>query len=92
MAITQRNDEYLSEITDDQYYQRDGVTYTPDFAEGTLDCVSMESMVCLEQIHAIDKLRVLKYLGKITREQMSEVEDAAMKSLGMPIPECVEAP
>ena len=26
-------------FTDDRYYQRDGVTYTPDFAEGTLDCV-----------------------------------------------------
>lgn len=42
--------------------------------------------------NAIDKLRILKYLGKISKEQMSAVEDAAMESLGMPIPECVEAP
>ena len=28
-----------SEIVDDRYYSRDGVTYTPDFAKGTLDCV-----------------------------------------------------
>ncbi len=54
--------------------------------------LSSESMVCLEQIHAIDKLRILKYLGKISKEQMSAVEDAALESLGMPIPECVEAP
>ena len=54
--------------------------------------LNSESMVCLEQIHAIDKLRILKYLGKISKEQMSAVEDAAMESLGMPIPECVEAP
>ena len=54
--------------------------------------LNSESMVCLEQIHAIDKLRILKYLGKISKEQMSAVEDAALESLGMPIPECVEAP
>ena len=54
--------------------------------------LSSESMVCLEQIHAIDTLRILKYLGKISKEQMSAVEDAALESLGMPIPECVEAP
>lgn len=32
-------DPVREEFSDDQYYQRDGVTYTPDFAEGTLDCV-----------------------------------------------------
>ena len=54
--------------------------------------LSTESMVCLEQIHAIDKMRILKYLGKISKDQMSAVEDAALESLGMPIPECVDAP
>ena len=33
-----------------------------------------------------------KYLGKMTREQMIRVEDAIRESLGMEIPECVEAP
>ena len=33
-----------------------------------------------------------KYLGKMTREQMIQVEDAIRESLGMEIPECVEAP
>ena len=54
--------------------------------------LSTESMVCLEQIHAIDKMRILRYLGKISKNQMSAVENAALESLGMPIPECVDAP
>ena len=43
--------------------------------------LSAESMVCLEQIHAIDKMRILKYLGKVSKNQMSAVEDAALESL-----------
>lgn len=50
------------------------------------------SMVSLEQIKTIDKCRVERYLGKLTREQMLTVEDAIRESLGMEIPECVEAP
>jgi len=50
------------------------------------------SMVSLEQIKTIDKCRIERYLGKVTREQMSRVEDAIRESLGMEIPECVEAP
>ena len=50
------------------------------------------SIIVLEQIHAIDKMRILRYLGKISKDQMSAVEDAALESLGMPIPECVDAP
>ena len=47
------------------------------------------SMVSLEQIKTIDKCRIEKYLGKMTREQMTKVEDAIRESLGMEIPECV---
>ncbi len=54
--------------------------------------LSTESMVCLEQIDTIDKLRIKKYVGRLKREQMAAVEDAALESLGMPIPECVDAP
>ena len=54
--------------------------------------LTTDSVVCLEQIKGIDKLRVMKYLGKISKEQMEEVEEAAMESLGMSIPECVDAP
>jgi mRNA interferase MazF len=50
------------------------------------------SMVSLEQIKTIDKCRIEKYLGRMTREQMTKVEDAIRESLGMEIPECVEAP
>ena len=50
------------------------------------------SMVSLEQIKTIDKCRIEKYLGKMSREQMILVEDAIRESLGMEIPECVEAP
>ena len=50
------------------------------------------SMVSLEQIKTIDICRIEKYLGKMTREQMIRVEDAIRESLGMEIPECVEAP
>jgi len=50
------------------------------------------SMVSLEQIKTIDKCRIEKYLGKMTREQMTKVEEAIRESLGMEIPECVEAP
>ena len=50
------------------------------------------SMVSLEQIKTIDKCRIEKYLGKMTREQMMQVEDAIRESHGMEIPECVEAP
>lgn len=51
-----------------------------------------DSIVELEQIKTIDKCRIQRYIGKITPEQMSGVEEAIQKSLGMYIPECVEAP
>ena len=54
--------------------------------------LSTDSIVCLEQIKGIDKLRILKYLGKISKEQMAAVDEAALESLGIELPECVEAP
>ena len=50
------------------------------------------SMVCLEQIRTIDKSRIRCYLGKLNKAQMAEVDEACLKSLGMEIPECIEAP
>lgn len=58
----------------------------------TVRGLSEPSMVSLEQIKTIDKSRIKQYLGKLTKEQMAEVEDACKTSLGMVIPECVEAP
>ena len=54
--------------------------------------LATDSIVELEQIKTIDKSRVKRYVGKITLEQMSGVEDAIRESLGMDIPESVEAP
>ena len=51
-----------------------------------------DSIVELEQIKTIDKCRIKRYIGRITRTQMAGVEEAIQKSLGMEIPECVEAP
>ena len=51
-----------------------------------------DSIVELEQIRTIDKCRIKRYIGRITRTQMAGVEEAIQKSLGMEIPECVEAP
>lgn len=50
------------------------------------------SMVCLEQIRTIDKSRVIRYIGRLTRKQMREVDEACLESLGMTVPETVEAP
>lgn len=54
--------------------------------------LSAPSIVELEQIKTIDKSRVQSYLGRFSAEQMSGVNEALQKSLGLYIPECVEAP
>ena len=51
-----------------------------------------DSIVELEQIRTIDKCRIKRYIGRISPEQMSGVESAIYESLGLHIPECVEAP
>ncbi len=52
----------------------------------------LPSMVSLEQIRTIDKIRIISYMGRLTREQVARVDEGCMRSLGMTIPECVEAP
>ncbi len=52
----------------------------------------MDSIVELEQIKTIDKTRIRRYIGRVTREQMASVDESLHKSLGLYIPECVEAP
>lgn len=51
-----------------------------------------ESVVLLEQITTIDKRRVKKYLCKLSREQMYKVDEVLDISLGIHVPEDVEAP
>ena len=53
---------------------------------------SRPSMVLLEQIKTIDKRRVRKYLGRMTRQQMDEIGEAIEEALGLYVPEEMEAP
>ena len=54
--------------------------------------LSAPSMVEFEQIKTIDKSRIKGYLGKLTKEQLGEIDDYLKISLGMYIPETIEAP
>lgn len=47
------------------------------------DFLSVPSIVQAEQIFTIDKSRVLKYLGHLTPEEMSRVDDAVRASLAL---------
>lgn len=62
--------------------------YYADRIQG-LEC---SGMVLLEQIKTIDKCRVKKYLGRMSREQMDEINICVEISIGRPLPEDVEAP
>lgn len=50
------------------------------------------AIVLLEQIRTIDKTRVHKYLGRMTRYQMNEISEMLETSLGLYVPEDTEAP
>ena len=50
------------------------------------------SLIMLEQLKTIDKRRVRSYAGKLSKEQMAEVEAALTGTLGIYITEAVEAP
>ncbi len=62
--------------------------YHVDKIQGT----DYSGMVLLEQIKTIDKRRVSKYLGKMSRRQMDEIGEMIEVSLGLYIPEEMEAP
>ena len=48
--------------------------------------LSSPSVVLAEQLITIDKVRVLKYLGKVPEEQMRGINRAVMVSLGLEQP------
>ncbi|MCD8048569.1 MAG: type II toxin-antitoxin system PemK/MazF family toxin [Clostridia bacterium] len=56
------------------------------------DAVLYPSIVMLEQITTIDKRQVQKYVGKVSRREMEEINECIEKSLGIYIPEEMEAP
>ena len=54
--------------------------------------LDVPGIVLLEQIKTIDKRRVKKYMGRMTRQQMDEIGEAIETSLGLYVPEEMEAP
>ena len=51
-----------------------------------------DSMAELEQIRTIDKSRVKAYIGRLSRQTMDEIGGIILMSLGILIPEEMEAP
>lgn len=49
--------------------------------------LSSPSVVLTEQLLTIDKVRVMKYLGKVPEDQMQNVNKAVMVSLGLKQPD-----
>ena len=56
------------------------------FALIGVDNLTSPSMVLAEQILTIDKSRIIKYLGKVSEEQMQGVDKAVKISLGLEQP------
>ena len=50
------------------------------------------AMVVAEQIRTIDKRRIRKYLGRVDRQTMNDIAECLEVSLGLFIPEEIEAP
>ncbi len=59
---------------------------------GNVKCLPEKSTVMLEQIRTIDKSRVIRFMGKLKLDKMREIDAALEVSLGLHIPEEVEAP
>lgn len=56
------------------------------------DDVLYPSVVMLEQITTIDKRQVCRYVGRVSRNDMDAISECIEKSLGLYIPEEMEAP
>lgn len=59
-----------------------------------LECsgILCPSLVLLEQITTIDKRQIIKYIGKVDSVEMNAIGECVEKSLGLYIPEEMEAP
>ena len=60
--------------------------------DGNFYCPTLIVAPMTTQIKTIDKSQIKGYLGKLTKEQLGEIDDYLKISLGMYIPETVEAP
>ena len=58
---------------------------THSLIEG-IENLSSPSVVLAEQLITIDKVRVMKYIGKVPEEQMQGIDRAVMVSLGLEQP------
>ena len=56
------------------------------------DCVRYPSMVEAEQVHTIDKNRVIRKLGRLDKRDIAGVEEALRNPFGFDIPDCIAAP
>ena len=56
------------------------------------DCVRYPSMVEAEQVHTIDKNRVIRKLGRLDKRALARVEEALRNHFGFDIPDDIEAP
>ena len=54
--------------------------------------LEVPGIVLLEQIKTIDKRRIQKYMGRMSRQQMDEIGEAIEAALGLYVPEEMEAP
>ena len=54
--------------------------------------LDVPGIVLLEQIKTIDKRRIQKYMGRMSRQQMDEIGEAIEAALGLYVPEEMEAP
>ena len=97
-----KNGEWSSDIAREGLWHKAGCICAV-LAAGILDAVvgyllgnihglELPGMVLLEQIKTIDKRRVKKYLGRMTRQQMDEIGEAIEEALGLYVPEEMEAP
>jgi len=56
------------------------------------DFIRYRSMVEAEQIHTIDKDRIIRWLGHLDVRDISGIEEAMRNHFGFDIPECIDAP
>lgn len=79
----------IAPLTTRVYKKQDLPThYTIEKAKGLM----YPSIVMLEQIRTIDKKRIISYLGKVSKDQMEEIDDHIRVSLDLWIPETVDVP
>ena len=56
------------------------------------DFIRYPSMVEAEQVHTIDKDRIIRNLGHLDERDISGIEEALRNHFGFDIPDCIEAP